>query len=42
MQGHIYLVSFKGPGRDGFVVAIDVETPAAAAAIKNLMMIGIG
>lgn len=41
MAGNIYLICFQGPGTDGFVKSVDIETPLLARPHHEMTM-GIG
>lgn len=41
VKGNIYAIAYGGPGNDGWIKTIDIET-VAAAKVKHLMLMGIG
>jgi len=41
IAGSIYAIAYKGPDNDGWIKTVEIET-LAAAAVKHLMLIGIG
>jgi len=42
ITGNIYAIVYGGDGAHGWLKTVDIETVAAAAVAKQLMMMGIG
>lgn len=41
IAGSIYAIAYRGPDNDGWIKTVEIET-LAAAAVKHLMLVGIG